>query len=119
MAYLVGWLITTILALITLPFLKATIFGLIMLVVTQIGAGVVMLPFGFGLSIFEKDVLRRRKIIDKYFILFQFIACLIVMYFSYLYSTLLPISVIGGYLHWYYSYKYQEKKYKESFNNEE
>lgn len=114
MAYLITWLLTSTLALLALPMGKAAIFGLIILGISQLGVGILMLPFGLLLGLFEKDVIKRGKIIDKYFMLFQFFSFLFVAYFAYQYSPLLPIAVVAGYLYWYFSYKYQEKKYKQS-----
>lgn len=112
MAFLVSWLVTTILGMIALPFPKAALFGVLILLLTLIGQGVVMLPLSIVLSIFVRDLIKRKKIIDSFFMPFQFLAFLIVLYFAYKYNQLLVFGVIGGYLHWYFSYKHQEKQYK-------
>jgi len=113
MAYLFGWLVTSTLALFALPVAKAAVFGLIILIVTQIGMGVVMLPFGLFLGLFERDMNKRKQVVDKSFMPLQFVTFLIVVYLAYRYSPLLPISVVGGYSHWYFSYRHQERRYKD------
>lgn len=110
MAYLVNIIVSTLLALLALSLPEAIVFGIIMLIVSHFAGIVFMLPLGIILGILEKDMLKRKQIVDKLFMPMKFIEFLVVSFFAYRYSTLLPIAVAGSFMHWYHSYKYQEKK---------